>query len=240
MKILKRTFISIAVLVAICFGALNIYAMDYYRADETAQQALEATDTINIYSQDDTVVFQPQTTIAGFIFYPGGKVEYTAYAPLMKQLAENGVLCVIAQMPYNLAVLDMDAAEEIQEKFSQVENWYIGGHSLGGSMAAGYVAENSDDYIGLILLAAYSTADLTDSGLSVLSVYGSNDTVLNMEKYNKYKINLPYTMQEIVIDGGNHAQFGSYGSQQGDGAAAITAEQQLSQTVDAIVQFIKQ
>ena len=155
----------------------------------------------------------------------------------MRTLAENGILCVLIEMPGNLAVLDMDAADGIQEQFPNISNWYIGGHSLGGSMAASYVADHTDLYDGLLLLASYSTADLNSADLKVLSVYGSNDTVLNPEKYADYFSNLPETTTEVIIDGGCHAFFGSYGAQKGDGTPSITEEEQIAQTVSAILSF---
>ena len=75
---------------------------------------------------------------------------------------------------------------------------------------------------GLVLLAAYSIADLTDSGLRVYSTYGSEDGVLNREKYEADRPNLPQDTTETVIDGGCHAGFGSYGAQKGDGAPVIS------------------
>ncbi|MBQ7902486.1 MAG: alpha/beta hydrolase [Oscillospiraceae bacterium] len=226
-------------LMALCIVAFGVYTLDYYRAEESVQYALSASDDVNIYSQQDMVVFSPDSPVAGFVFYPGGKVECTAYAPLMKQLAENDILCVITEMPFNLAVFDIKAAEMPMEVFADIDDWYIGGHSLGGSMAAAFAAENADRISGLALLASYSTADLSDSNIDVVSVYGSEDGVLNMEKYDQYSSNLPDNTQEIVISGGNHAQFGSYGRQKGDGTATITAEAQLAQTAAAITDMIK-
>jgi alpha/beta superfamily hydrolase len=152
----------------------------------------------------------------------------------MEKLAENGILCVLVHMPGNLAVLDVNAAEGIQEMYPEIKTWYIGGHSLGGAMAASYAAKHSDDFSGLILLGAYSTVDLTDSGLAVLSVYGSRDGVLDKEKYEKYFFNLPDKAEEVVIEGGCHSYFGSYGMQEGDGTPTITREQQMEETVEAI------
>ncbi|MBR6614892.1 MAG: alpha/beta hydrolase, partial [Lachnospiraceae bacterium] len=96
--------------------------------------------------------------------------------------------------------------------------------------------ENEDDFNGLILLGTYSTADLSDEELSVLSVYGSEDMVLNREKYEANKVNLPNDFQEMVIDGGCHAYFGMYGAQEGDGRPEITNEEQIALTVDAIAE----
>ena len=130
---------------------------------------------------DDRMILVPEETAAGLIFYPGGKVEYTAYAPLMAQLAEQNVLCVLLEMPLNLAVLDMDAARGIPEQFPEVEHWYLAGHSLGGSMAAAFAGKCADTYDGLILLAAYSTEDLTETGLRVCGLYGDRDGVSTLE-----------------------------------------------------------
>ena len=165
-------------------------------------------------------------------------MEYTAYIPLMKALASEGVFGVLVEMPFHLAVFDVDAADGIQEQYPQIENWYIGGHSLGGSMAAAYLEENEDDFNGLILLGSYSTADLSDEELSVLSVYGSEDMVLNREKYEANKVNLPNDFQEMVIDGGCHAYFGMYGAQEGDGRPEISNEEQIAVTVDAIAEMM--
>ena len=238
MKKLKKILISVALVLALCFGGFGIYAMDYYHAEETAVNAVVSED-IQVYSQGDMMVFEPKNPTTGFIFYPGGKVEHIAYSLLMKQLADNGILCVIVKMPFNLAVLNINGAKEVLQQFDSVDSWYIGGHSLGGSMAASFAVENTDVIDGLIMLAAYSTVDLKQTDLKVLSVYGDADGVLNMEKYGQYYPNLPHTMTEVIINGGNHAQFGSYGAQDGDGIATISADKQIKQTVNAIIDSIK-
>ena len=162
-------------------------------------------------------------------------MEYTAYIPLMQACAEEGILCVLVEMPFNLAVFDVNAADGIQKDYPEIEEWYIGGHSLGGSMAASYLADNADDYEGLILLGSYSTADLSDTDFAVLSVFGSEDKVMNCEKYEDNKSNLPSDFTEFVIDGGCHAYFGMYGAQTGDGTPTITNEEQIRLTVENIV-----
>ncbi len=140
-------------------------------------------------------------------------------------------------MPCNLAVFNVNGADGIQEQFPDVERWYMGGHSLGGAMAASYAAGHVDELDGLVLLAAYSTQNLAGSSLDVLSVYGSEDGVLDMEKYEQCRSNLPAGTSEVVVDGGCHAQFGSYGPQEGDGAPIISGEEQIRQTVEAIAAF---
>lgn len=214
------------------FLAATAYVSDYYSASDTALAALDSTGSVMVSAAADRVVFRPEAPKAGLIFYPGGKVEFTAYAPLMQALAQEDVLCILLKMPLNLAVLDVDAAQGLRAEYPEVSRWYLGGHSLGGSMAASHIAGESG-YDGLLLLASYSTADLSESGLQVLSIYGTGDGVLNGEKYQQYRSNLPQDTRELVIHGGNHAQFGSYGLQDGDGDAAISSADQWTLTAEA-------
>lgn len=230
---------SIVLLLAILIAACAIYVNDYYHADMDAiKDFVSASDVDYRTLEDNTIVFEPDGATKGFIFYPGGKVEYTAYLPLMQSCAEQGILCVIIEMPFNLAVFDINAADGIQEQYPQIEEWYIGGHSLGGSMAASYLAKHVKSYEGLILLGAYSTADLSNTNLNVLSIYGSEDMVMNREKYNKNKANLPTNFTEIIISGGCHAYFGMYGEQKGDGNPKITHNEQITMTTHAIANLI--
>ncbi|MBQ8554382.1 MAG: alpha/beta hydrolase [Clostridia bacterium] len=231
-RLLSALLVVIGV-IAICAGGVMLYASDYYSPSEDALAALATTETVTVRRTDDGLVFLPAEPAAGFIFYPGGKVEHTAYAPLMRALAEEGILCILTDMPLRLAVLDMDAAAGLSAQYPQVTRWSIGGHSLGGAMAASYAAENPDEFDGLVLLAAYSTAKLPEEGMAVASIYGTEDKVLAMDKYEQYRTNLPVHTVETVIPGGNHAQFGCYGAQSGDGAAAITAQEQIEATVAA-------
>ena len=232
--------ISIVAALAIIFGACAIYLGDYYRADEGAIAVFAPEDNVSVSTIDGgNVVFEPQNATVGFIFYPGGKVEANAYQPLLAELAREGVLCVLVEMPFNLAVFDINAADGIQEQYPEIEDWYIGGHSLGGSMAASYLADHVDEYEGLILLGSYSTADLSDADLDVLSIYGSEDKVLNREKYDENKSNLPDGFCEVVIEGGCHAYFGMYGAQDGDGTPTISNHEQIRLTVESIIKVLK-
>ncbi len=236
----KKLIVALVVLVAVAVGAVAIYAVDFYRADAVAAYALKTDEEIEtVHINSKTVAFCPENPTSGIIFYPGGKVEYTAYAPLLEAIAQENILTVVIKMPLNLAVMNVNAADTIKENFPQIENWYMAGHSLGGSMAASYIADNADEFEGLIMLAAYSTADLTHTDIDVLSVYGSTDGVLDMEKYSDYYSNLPQDTTEFVIDGGCHAYFGSYGLQDGDGTASITPQEQIKITVEAVTDWIE-
>ena len=236
----KIILLVIIVLILSLVGGTAYYINDYYHAEETAVSLITTPkENVVVTEENGVFTFEPQNATKGIIFYPGGKVEAKAYAPLMYALAEEGVLSILVTMPANLAVLDMNAADGICEQYPEIENWYMSGHSLGGSMAASYIAENSQEFDGIILLASYSTADLSDSDLEALSIYGSNDGVLNMEKYSEHKPNLPSDFEEFIIDGGCHAYFGAYGEQEGDKKATITRDEQIKITVDEITEFIK-
>lgn len=231
-KIIKYIF----VLLLLCGIGFGVYVGDCYHASESANLILnEVQDTVEIIEKEETIVFMPDEPMAGFIFYPGGKVETQAYAPLMKELAKQGVLCVLVHMPFHLAVLDMNAADGIQDDYD-IENWYIGGHSLGGAMAASYVANHLTEYEGLVLLASYSTGEI--SNLNVLSIYGSEDQVMNKEKYDEYRKNIP-DVDEVVLEGGNHAGFGDYGHQKGDGVSTISNLKQIQITSEYILKMIR-
>lgn len=238
-KKVKRAFFIILLIIISLSAVCAVYLSDYYHASKAAMGALNLPPAaVEIKQSDHRIAVIPQNPIAGMIFYPGGKVQYEAYVPLLEACAEKGILCIMPKMPGNLAVLDPNAAEGIQAEYPQISKWYMAGHSLGGAMAANYAASNADNFSGLILLAAYSTKDLTNSGLNVISIYGSEDNVLNMEKLVQSRANLPENAEELVIEGGCHAFFGSYGNQDGDGRPTITREEQILQTASAIEAFV--
>ena len=233
-------WIVLAILLLLAAGTA-IYASDYYHAEPEALALLkDGVPGVRLRQMDGRIDFIPEKPQAGLVFYPGGKVEYTAYAPLMAELAQEGILCVLLKMPLNLAVLGKNAAAGIPEEYPDISFWMMAGHSLGGAMAASFAAGHADEYDALVLLAAYSTADLRESGLAVLSLYGTEDKVLNREKYEKYQKNLPRDTEEIVIEGGCHAYFGAYGAQKGDGEPAITREEQTEATVREITSLAVQ
>ena len=239
----EKNVIKIMIVVAI--GTLGIfawlvYANDYYRAEATAKKAMQGNRTIEVTEREGYYLFSTSATSSakgpedgnGIIFYPGGKVEETAYAPLLLAFAEQGYEVYLVKMPAKLAIFGMNAAEAIMEEATHVKEWTMMGHSLGGAMAASFSAGHDEEVDRLVLLAAYSTEDLTQKDMEVFSFYGTEDKVLNMEKYQEYYSNLPEDVVEEVIEGANHANFGHYGVQEGDGEATITREEQRECVLD--------
>ena len=187
-------------------------------------------------------VFQPaQPTDTGFIFYPGGLIDPAAYAPLMKQLSDQGIMTVIVPMPLDLAVFGVNKANDVIAAYPDMKQWIIGGHSLGGSMAAEFVKGNPAAMKGLAFLASYpaDSTDLATLPLKATSIYGTNDGVAR-NVFNDSLARLPDGTPLVVIDGGNHAQFGNYGPQSGDGVATISREEQQQQTTTAIGELVNQ
>ena len=223
---------ALLLIAAFCF----VWLSDFYPADPESGQYLVSAGGVKLERSVNGWRFDGPGEAAALIFYPGAKVEAAAYAPLLFSLAAGGVDAFLVQMPFRLAVLDQRAAERLIGTYPY-RRWILAGHSLGGAMASGYAAAHADTVGGLVLLAAYPTEKLDDSQ-AFLSVYGDRDGVLNFERYETSRACWPRTAQELVIPGGNHAQFGNYGPQSGDGEAAISRAEQQKLTVDAILRWI--
>ncbi len=212
-----------------------LYAGDAYRADGEALAALESDERVRISPTGYGWFFDGPSEEKALIFYPGGKVEETAYAPLLRLFAEQGLDVCLVKMPLRLAVLAPSRADRVMAEHDYDE-WYLGGHSLGGAMAAWYASGRGGELRGLLLLAAYPTRDLPE-GLRVLSICGSEDGVINREKLAAGEQFFPSDVQICELPGGNHARFGSYGPQAGDGEARISPEEQRRETAALVATF---
>ena len=223
----------LAMVLLLCIVFL-IYTEQYYHADESAQAALKSDDSVKVTQTDFGWLFDGPSEADAMIFYPGGKVEETAYAPLLHDLAGQGVDVCLVKMPFRLAVFGMNKADQIITEYD-CDRWYMGGHSLGGVMAADYAAEHSSQLTGVFMLAAYPTKPLDENTRAVI-IYGSEDGVLDVTELEKADRYLPDSTEKYIIEGGNHAQFGNYGEQSGDGVAVISCEEQQHRTVEIILQ----
>lgn len=230
----KKIKIAIVIVFLLILGYGIFYLADYNHAEKTATDMLNGTSNVSVVKTSNGLFLDGSGNDSAVIFYPGGKVEYTSYLPMLINLANRGIDCYLVEMPFNIAFFGQNRADSIMNN-SSYEHYFIAGHSLGGVVASAYVnATNNTD--GVILLAAYPTEKISKP---VLSVYGSNDNALNKVKYEAAKPLIKGNFTEVIIKGGNHAQFAYYGNQSGDGKANITAENQQNQTVDAIINFIK-
>lgn len=234
----KIAFIIPIILIASIFAGVFIYTGDYYHADKTALEAMKSDMTVNVSQTDYGWIFDGPSEKNAMIFYPGGKVEETAYAPLLHRLAGEGVDVCLVSMPLRLALLGINKANRVLSETSY-KSIYIAGHSLGGVAGALFAAENPEAVDGIILLASYPSKKL-DESLDTVMIYGSEDGVLDMQKYENSKELTPVNTREFIIEGGNHAQFGSYGHQESDGKATITADEQTEKTAGIITDIISE
>ena len=232
----KMKWIIILFIIVVLTSAFLIYTENYYHAESSALEELKTDKTVSVTQTDYGWLFDGPSERDILIFYPGAKVEETAYAPLLHHLAEQGMDVCLVKMPFRFAVFGADKAEHVMEMYDYA-HWYIGGHSLGGAIAANYAAEHTVQLTGVILLAAYPTKVIDDS-LILISIYGSEDGVLNMTRMAEGEQYVPGNSTQYVIEGGNHARFGNYGEQKGDGKASISAEEQQRRTVELISQCI--
>jgi hypothetical protein len=226
----KRILLIVVLLVALLGLAGGVYFGTYSRATPEAAALLQGSDTVEVKAMVKGWLLDGPGTEAALVFYPGGKVEATAYLPLLTALAEDGVDCFLVRMPLNMAFMDLNAAGAVQTDYAY-DRWYVGGHSLGGAMAALYAADRELD--GVILLAAYPTRALDEP---MLLLYGSEDGVADRERIaeaERYG-----TVETLEIEGGNHAFFGDYGLQKRDGEAALSPREQQKETVEAILAWL--
>jgi len=178
-----------------------------------AEAALESDALVEV-SDDTWLVFDPaeRDEITGLIFYPGGRIDPRGYSNMMRVIAEEGFLVVVPSMPINMAIFDTNAAEEIINHFSGVENWVIAGHSVGGTSAAIYTSKNPDKIDGLAIWASYpaNSADLSEMDLPVYMIYGELDEGVDRPVVAEKKVLLPPDTVYLEIPGGDHHQFGTY------------------------------
>ena len=234
----RRRFVTFFIVLFACYtiGGL-VYFSIYTHAGDRAMSFMETRDTVIVTEIDEGYFFDGVGSRDALIFYPGAKVDEKAYAELMWKLAEAGVDCFLVKMPFHMAFFGKNKATDIMEKYDY-PCWYISGHSLGGAMAAAYLSENSDKLTGAVFLATHSPATMP-ADKPVVSIVGSEDKVINWDDYAQFKSTWPASVKEVMIEGGNHSQFGDYGEQRGDGEATISAEEQIRQTLVAAIDLIK-
>lgn len=240
-----RKIVGITVLLIVISSIIysGVWFMASYEPDTFSLIAMQSTDKVTVEDTDDYIAFSTQNLnqTPGLLYYPGAKVEPEAYAVMAHRLAEAGIPVIIVKMPFNFAVFDSEKAMALKLKLGIADTWAIGGHSLGGAMAAKVIYENPDAFDALILFASYPAGksnDLSTSDLDILSISGSNDGLVTQAKLDAKKPFLPNQTIYYEIVGGNHAQFGSYGPQKGDNLAKITAEEQMNLIVEVVIAFM--
>lgn len=235
-----KIFTGITIFLLIVVLGFFIYVSSYYKANTLALDSLKSDSLVKVEESGD-ILFAPVSNAKniGFILYPGAKVEASAYATIAKEIASNGYTVIIAEMTLNLAILSPNRADSIISNYKDIDNWVIGGHSLGGVMASNYALEN-DEIKGLVLLASYpqNKTNFSSKPIKVLSLWGSNDEVADLKKVKEAVNVMPSDSEFIEINDGNHGGFGDYGHQKGDGESLITNKQQMMDTSKYIIELL--
>lgn len=236
MKHRKRVLWAILLSTAVLALAFGVYVSDCYRATDAALACLDEAGGPKVRSVDQTLCVETPGATTALAFYPGGKVQAEAYMPLLRRIARDGADCYLVKMPFNLAVFGVNRVEGVMAAHPH-DRWLLAGHSLGGAMAARWAAAHPGRLDGLVLLAAYPDRPLPEE-LPVLVLYGSEDGVLNRSNLEKSASLLPPDAVVRQLPGGNHANFGSYGAQRGDGIATVTPEAQWEWTAEWIARMV--
>ncbi len=241
----KRILLGVLALIAIALAGFVIWAAFPAGPDEEAMQALHSDEVVNVTLLPGQIIFRPAqgTVDVGLVFYPGGRVDYRSYAPPLRAIAAEGYWVALVSMPLNLAVFDPNRANAVIDAHPEIQHWAVGGHSLGGAMAAHYAFYYPQRVQGLVLWAAYPSGDNSlaqEDTLTVVSIFASRDGLATPGKIAESQPLLPATTRFFEIAGGNHAQFGNYGIQAGDLPATLSRTEQQRQTVAAVVALLSQ
>jgi pimeloyl-ACP methyl ester carboxylesterase len=239
MRLLKRIpLVLLAVILLAAVGFIAWAETPLGPAPE-ALAALQSDGQVTV-TAGDFITFTPadqQPASVGFIFYPGGRVDARSYAVPLREIAAKGYLVVLVPVRLNLAFFDINAAGPVIAAHPEIQTWVIGGHSLGG-VAAALFAKDHPNISGLVFWASYPADDsLKNSNIRVLSIYGTND-MAGVQAFKEKEALMPANVQYVIIDGGNHSQFGDYGLQPGDKEATISRLEQQLQVVAAVVRFL--
>ena len=241
MNIRRRILLGTISIVLFAVIGFTYWAYTPLGPTQTALDSLIDNKNVSV-TETNRITFTPKTTPdAGFILYPGGHVDPRSYSSIADQIADKGYLVVIPKMPFNLAVFNKRAAVKIIDDYPEIDNWAIGGHSLGGAMAASLIYDEPEMFEGLVLLAAYppKNSNISSLDLIVTIVYGSHDEIATQSEIEESFSLLPFETERVLIEGGNHAQFGDYGAQNGDGIATIESGEQQKIVIQAIVDTLK-
>jgi pimeloyl-ACP methyl ester carboxylesterase len=220
-------------------------------ATDTALQALASDSSVTVVDTPTQVALIPSADVGatGFLFQPGAKVDARAYVSALRPLALAGHVVVIAKQPLGIAFLATNAIDSARSEFPNVTKWVVGGHSLGGTVAAlqatGAQVQSSDSgsasvapIVGLVLFASYPAADMSNSNMPVLSLSGEKDGLSTPDAIAASKPNLPSSTTFIEIPGANHASFGDYGIQFGDGVATASLANSHAAITKATLDFV--
>lgn len=226
------------VLVVVVFLA---WAHTVMAGDREAALEVWRNDAVAVTETDVSFVLEPTSAgrAEGLVFVPGARVDPFAYARVLSGVVErSGVTVVITKPTLNLAFFDSRPLSDFTAAAPTVDEWSVGGHSLGGVKACAMAAgDDSVPVSGLVLFGSYCAEDVSDTALDVLSVSGTEDGLSTPEDIDAGADLLPPDATFVELDGANHADFGDYGAQPGDGVSTLPRDVVRAEITDALVAF---
>jgi pimeloyl-ACP methyl ester carboxylesterase len=236
-RVVRALLTVLVVLILVIVGFL-VWAKTVMQGERPAALEAWADERVSIESFDDSIVMTPVDGASdrGLVFIPGARVDPYAYlAKLVDAVAETGTTVVVTKPILNLAFFDQRPLETFTRHASEVSEWYVGGHSLGGVRACMMAAE--EEVAGVVFFGSYCANDLSDTGLAVLSIAGSEDGLSSPDEIAGAAHLLPSDATFVEIEGANHASFGDYGAQPGDGAATASDREVRDEITRTLAEF---
>jgi len=213
----------IAAWVAVAAGVAALAIAGWYRlaylpprlslAAPEARAALRSDDRVRVADAGWLALWPASTEPrTGLIFYPGGEAEAEGYAEPLRAVAAAGHPVVLVRMPFHLAVIAPDRAADVMAAYPDVARWVIAGHSLGGAMAARFVATHPGRVAGLLLWDAYAAPenDLSAATLPVMQLYRTDADGLPPEVYRDSARLLPAHARRVGLPGASHMNYGRF------------------------------
>lgn len=223
-----------------------------FQARNLPEGVMVSDTAVTVTETDTHITFQPTSSqpTTGLLFYPGAMVEPTAYAPLARSLAEAGYLTMLVKLPWGTAPLASheqqlwQTTRGLMSQNSRVSNWVLAGHSRGAAIAVRTILAHEDSFAGLILISTShpkeAAFNLARTQIAIAKIYATEDGLASPTEVQANRLFLPEQTVWVEIEGGNHAQFGYYGTQLGDNSATISRQEQQAETAAAILIFLKQ
>lgn len=241
-RLLKVLAVGILVLLAVLIAFFVIWTQFDYKPSQEVENLGVSKQAI---PKGGYLLFQPSDNSdikGGYIIYQGAKVDAMAYGYYAQEVAKQGYLVGVVDAPFNVSFFSSNKVKEIMKEYPTIDNWFIGGHSLGGVVASSYAYNHQSRIQGLILLASYpmNKNDFSNTNYPILSLTGERDGLSTPNKISETKHLLSRNAKIVELKGANHAQFGLYGEQKGDNEATISPQEQQTQMVQHTVQWLNE
>lgn len=236
----RRVRVLLTVVALVLVAAIAAWFWPLQGPASTARSTLEHPAAGVVVSETaQSLTFTPATAArGGLVFFPGARIDPRSYAPLLEPLAAQGYIVEVVKAPFGISLLAENAATSLMARHPDVTRWAVGGHSLGGVAASDYVTGHPSGPRALLLWASYPNQSLADRDVCVTSISGSEDGLSTPAKLDAHRDKLPSSTRYLVIKGANHAAFGDYGPQEGDGVATLPSDRAQQQITDLSAQAL--